>query len=111
MTRQQILFRCLILIEFKELSEHSTLEETIVETMEYLGFTTRGQNIVSDNQVRKIFPMLLNWDYRIRDIKYKRCVLKAMYWRCGTKKEYIGEIPKRLEKFKYTPTRNGEDFI
>ena len=112
MTRQEILFRCLILIEFEELGEHITFEETIVDTMEYLGFTTHGRNTVSDTQVRKIFPMLLEWDYRIRDIKFKKCVLKSMYWRCGAKKEYIGKIPKQLEKFKYKPIKKGEeDFI
>ena len=111
MTRQQILFRCLVLLEFEKLREYRTLEEIIIDTMEYLGFTNHGRKTVSNTQVRRIFPMLMEWDRTIRDKKYKKCVLKSMYWRCDAKKEYTGNIPKQLEKFKYTPTRDEEDFI
>lgn len=111
MTRQQILFRCLILLELEKLKDYHSLEEIIIDTMEYLGFTNRGRNTVSNIQVRRIFPMLMEWDRTIKDIKYKKCVLKAMYWRCDSKKEFMGEIPKQLEKFKYKTIKDDEDFI
>lgn len=111
MTRQQILFRCLVLLELGKLGEYRTLEEIIIDTMQSLGFTNHGRKIVSNIQVRKIFPMLMEWNRTLRDMKYKRCVLKSMYWRCDTKKEYAEEIPKQLEKFKYESTKDEEDFI
>ena len=98
MTREEIIYRCLIYIDYFDEKCEGVLAN-LKHTMKECGFRYNDSRVLNDKIIIALFPTLGKFDLRLPDLRYKRSVLKAIYFFCKGNIAMRGELGKNLEEY------------